>query len=378
MNEQKSFGADPERANLDAEILRWMREEPWKDDESRFNALALRLFAFQFARCEPYRRFCLGRGVRPETLSVWSQIPPLPNHAFKVLALRSFAAEHVIHRFETSGTTAATQGTLYLDTLALYEASLTVNFRLHLLPDLEQLGGRICLRILAPSPNEAPTSSLSHMFGVVLERFGDSASAFDLHGGELQKHALTRALLAASQAKQPIALCGTSFAFVHLLEHLETEALRFVLPAGSRLMETGGYKGRARALARPELLRGIEAALGIPPQCVVNQYGMTELGSQFYDSNLRFPEKPIRKLCPPWTRVRILDPNTMNEAKPREPGLIAIYDLANTGSVMALQTADMGRTLGDGFELLGRVRDAPPRGCSIGADLLLSGEDHAR
>jgi len=376
MSDPQPLGADPERAHLDAEILRWIGEEPWHEDETRFNGLALRLFAFQFEHCEPYRRFCLSRGVQPKILRHWADIPALPNHAFKVLALRSFDAERTIHRFETSGTTTVQRGTLYLDTLALYEASLTANFRLHLLPDLERLGGRIHLRILAPSPEEVPTSSLSHMFGFVLERFGDSASAFDLHNGELRVQDLTNALLTATQSNQPVALCGTSFAFVHLLEHFQREALRLALPSGSRLMETGGYKGRAREWARPELLRTIEAALGIPPQRVINQYGMTELGSQFYDSNLRFPEAPIRKLCPPWTRVRILDPNTMQEAKPGEPGLIAIYDLTNTGSVLALQTADLGRTRIDGFEVLGRVLGAPQRGCSIGADLLLSGEDY--
>jgi hypothetical protein len=103
----------------------------------------------------------------------------------------------------------------------------------------------------------------------------------------------------------------------------------------------------------------------------VNQYGMTELGSQFHDSVLRFPSEPRRKLGPPWTRVRCLDPETGVECAPGAPGRIAILDLANTGSVCAVQTADLGQRRGDGFEVVGREAGAEARGCSLAAEAML-------
>jgi hypothetical protein len=51
--------------------------------------------------------------------------------------------------------------------------------------------------------------------------------------------------------------------------------------------------------------------------------------------------------------------------------MIVVHDLANTGSVAALQTEDLGRGVGnvdDGFEVLGRASGAEARGCSIAAD----------
>ena len=110
----------------------------------------------------------------------------------------------------------------------------------------------------------------------------------------------------------------------------------------------------------------------MPPARVVNQYGMTELGSQFYDSVLREPSAARRKLAPPWTRVRIARSRRSDEVRPGEIGRIAILDLANTGSVCALETADLGRCVGDGFDVLGREADAEQRGCSIAADALLA------
>jgi hypothetical protein len=47
------------------------------------------------------------------------------------------------------------------------------------------------------------------------------------------------------------------------------------------------------------------------------------------------------------------------------------YDLANTDSVMALQTEDLGVEVDGGFRVLGRAAGAEPRGCSLDLETLL-------
>jgi hypothetical protein len=365
-------GPDPARAALDAEVLAWLREPDWRRDDARFEELALRLFAFQFEHCAPYRRFCEGRGRPPERVRRSDQIPAVPTGAFKELALTSFPPERALHRFRTSGTSAGARGVLHLDTLALYEASLLPAFRRHVLPEL-QGGARARIAVLAAPPDEAPDSSLSHMFGVVLRELGDAGSACYLRGGELAVDELLAALDAACATATPVALCGTAFAFVHLLDALAGRGRALRLPAGSRAMETGGFKGRSREHPQSELYAAIELRLGIAAARIVNQYGMTELGSQFYDSVLREPGAPRRKLAPPWTRVRLVEPLRGEPLPEGHTGAIVVQDLANTGSVFTLQTADLGVARGDGFELLGREPGAEERGCSIALDELLGG-----
>jgi acyl-CoA synthetase (AMP-forming)/AMP-acid ligase II len=287
------------------------------------------------------------------------------------MALRSFPPECECHVFRTSGTSTRQRGELHLDTLALYEASLLPSFERHLLPDLRDPSQRMRIAILAPSPIEAPDSSLSHMFGVALERRGDPESGFLVEKGELRTRRLCKQLEKAAASDVAVLLCGTAFAFVHLLENLESEQRRIALPAASRAMETGGFKGRARELPRGELYRRIHRALGVPPDRIVNQYGMTELGSQFYDSVLRLPGTPRRKLGPPWARVRLVDPESGEEAPRGEIGMVTVLDLTNTGSVLAIQSAYLGRALDDGFQVLGREAGAEERGCSIAADEML-------
>lgn len=370
------MSADPERAELDARVRAWMAEPgaldvPDAASEPRFAALALELFAFQAARCQAYRRFCEGRGRTPATVRGWREIPPVPTGAFKELALRTFPRERLAHVFRTSGTTTARRGTLLLDTLAVYEASLLPAFRAHLLPEADTSG--IEMHVLAPGAEEAPDSSLSHMFATVLRKLPLAGRGFHVRSGKLDVDGLLAALDAACAAGRPVLLCGTGFAFVHAMDALAARGRAVALSPGSRVMETGGFKGQAREVSRDALYAGIERAFGVPPGRIVNQYGMTELGSQLYDSVLRRPGEPRRKLAPPWTRVRIVDPASGEDVPDGEVGAIVVVDLANTGSVLAVQTTDLGRRLADGFEVLGREPGAEARGCSVAADAMLGG-----
>jgi hypothetical protein len=369
-------GADPARKALDERVLAWMRSGDWRPDEARFDAIARELFAFQVACCAPYARFCAGRGRTPERVTSWREIPPVPAGAFKELALRCFPAERLAHVFRSSGTAAERRGELLLDTLELYEASLLPSFERFVLPDLAP-GARLPVHVLAPSPEEATDSSLSHMFGVVMTLRGAASSGFAVRGGRLDAEALARALGASADQGGPVLVCGTAFAFVHFLDELKRLGRRLPLPPGSRIMETGGFKGRSRSLSREALHGALADALGVPQERIVNQYGMTELGSQFYDSVLARPGEPRRKLGPPWARVRIVDPESGAEVTRGETGLVGVVDLANTGSVLAVQTADIGRSVADGFEVLGRAEGAEARGCSLAAEEMLSGGGRA-
>lgn len=356
------------RGAIERELLAWMRDEPERRDDARFERLALALFAFQFEANAPYGRFCAARGATPERIGSWREIPAVPTGAFKELPLRCFPAERTVHVFRTSGTALTRRGELALDTLELYEASLVPSFERALLPDLAP-GERLPILVLAPSRAEAPDSSLSHMFGVMLERRGAPGSGWFVREGRLDAAALAEAARSAAGAPK-LLLCGTAFAFVHWLEALEGRE-RLALPAATRLMETGGFKGRARELPRERLYAWIEERLGVPPERCVNQYGMTELGSQFYDSVLHEPRGERRKLAPPWTRVLVVDPESGREVREGEVGALRIFDLANTGSALAIATADLGRRAGDGFEVLGRAEGVEARGCSLAADELL-------
>lgn len=375
------------RAAIEAELCEWM-QRPWSADgpqdrsgRERFDRLALALFRFQYDHCDSYARLCRSLGRTPDAVTRSEDVPAVPTGAFKEFDLRCFEPGATQKTFRTSGTSAERRGQLHLDTLALYDASLLSSLRASFLTDL--CGARPAMRFLAPPPEEAPDSSLTHMFATLLRAEGGEGSGFDLRAGQLELSQLARAAGEARETGRPLVLAGTSFAFVHFLDATEADpAAAWALPSGSRLMETGGFKGRSREVPREALRASLAARFDLPESHVINQYGMTELGSQFYDSTLVDPDGPRRKLAPPWTRVRLVDPDTGREVEPGEVGLVVIQDLANTGSIAAIQTADLGRSIratptsregsaADGFDLIGRAEGAERRGCSIAADVML-------
>lgn len=345
-------------------------------EEDAFASLALRIFRAQCRWNPVYGAFVRGRGIDPEALGDWRQIPPVPTGAFRSLPLVTGGPSSHGITFRTSGTTGGreSRGEHRVSDPGLYRASLVPPFRDHLLPD----GARLPLLSLIPAPGELPDSSLSFMLGVVEKVLcAPGGGWFVDAAGRVDEEGMAGALRGAESSGTPVLLAGTAFAWVHWLDAMERRGLAVVLPEGSRILETGGFKGRSRTLPRGELYGRLESRLGVPVVRIVNEYGMTELLSQFYEPVLveGGPDalEDRRHVGPPWTRTRILDPETLEEVSPGAPGLLCHLDLANLFSVSAVLTEDLGVTASGGFRVLGRAPGAEPRGCSRAMDELLSG-----
>lgn len=324
-----------------------------------FEAWALRIFAHQLARNMPYRRYCERLGVGADDVSAWDRVPAVPTAAFRHADLTCGDGGLV---FRTSGTSGGPEarGRHFVPHPEIYRTAALTTFARFVLPD----GARPHVLCLLPPPDLRPDSSLIHMCAWVAEAFGERVAW--LGGAEgLDVAALADALSDHAHRGTTLLLLGPTAGFVRLFD----TGLRVRLGPGSRLMDTGGAKGMARPLSRPGFLRACWEHLGVATYYCVNEYGMTELCSQRYDSVLadRFSGQslaPRRLVGPPWLRTRVLDPDTLDEVPAGEPGLLCHHDLANLGSVSVVLTEDLGRTLGeDGLAVTGRVQGAPPRGC---------------
>jgi acyl-CoA synthetase (AMP-forming)/AMP-acid ligase II len=292
--------------------------------------------------------------------------PAVPTDVFRHGRVAAHPPDRDARVFLTSGTTSGARGRHCLRDLSLYDRAARAAARHALFPDLE----RLRLVVLAPHPAEAPESSLSYMLGRFEDWFGIDAR-WAWRDGALDLDPLVAGLRDAEAAGVPVALLGTSFAFVHAEDALGDA--RFALPDGSRLMQTGGYKGRSREVA-PEALRELLAArYGLPEARIVAEYGMTELSSQLYENTLRAavggrPAPPRRLWVPGWVRATVVDPETLAPRPEGEPGVLRIDDPANLDTACAIQTSDLAIARGDELELLGRAPGATPRGCSLAVE----------
>jgi hypothetical protein len=236
-----------------------------------------------------------------------------------------------------------------------------------MLPDCEQM----LMLALHPTADSMPHSSLAQMISWCIEQFGASGSRGIADRNSLSIDSAIEFLSDAEKDRRPVCILGTTAVFGDLFTRLLESRKRLALPPGSRLMDTGGPKGQTNPLAAEQVFAAAAEWLGIGPDYVVNEYGMTELCSQLYDitplnASGSTPSTMSRvKSPPPWLHVRIVDPTNLQTLPAGAPGLVAFFDIANAGSISAVLTEDIGTMDGGAIRLIGRTAASEARGCAL-------------
>jgi hypothetical protein len=229
---------------------------------------------------------------------------------------------------------------------------------------------RMTMLALHPTADRMPESSLAQMISWCIDEFGDGDALCAATPQSVNTAHAIEFLRTAERLNRLVCILGTTASCAVLFSALRQNSIAIVLPAGSRLMDTGGAKGQRIPLSPDQVIAGAHELLGIQPPLVINEYGMTEMCSQLYDAtsfNSEFEGAPGRrmKLAPPWLRPATLDPVTLKPTAGGQPGLLAFFDLANAGSISALITEDMGIVRGNAVMVLGRAAAADRRGCAL-------------
>ncbi len=370
--------SDAEIERLTANILDFIdgAAHPTLDEDATadgdFERLALDVFAFQYAHSEIYRSFCDRRGRTPDAVTSWEEIPAVPTSAFKTLELGCAPPEKT---FLTSGTTQGreTRGRHHVPRLELYRRSALPHFRRMVLPD----GVQPRLVGLLGGPELLPESSLAQMVEWVRTDVCDGDGEYLVDERPFDPAIAADRIENLAADGRALCLIGVRVVFTALLDHCRQVGRRIELPADSRIVDTGGPKG-GRALSDAGFLRACWHHLGVPGYYCVNEYGMTELCSQYYDDVLaeRFSgrNRARRKVPPPWMRARAVHAETLEPLEEGATGLLCHVDLANALSVLAVQTEDLGILDGHRLTLRGRTPGAPPRGCALALTEILAAQ----
>ena len=341
-------------------------------DEPSVHALALDIARHQHRCVAPLRKLYEARGLDPASLSLLDDVPAVPTDVFKLRRVAAHPPEQDRRVFRTSGTTIGARGVHAFRTLSTYERAAIA------------WGERWLLRprparaiLLTPPFDDASDSSLGFMIDLFVRTLELPSETF-VRGDAVDHVGLERYARDAADQGEAVIVFGTAFAYVYALDALVARTLP--LAPGSRALLTGGFKGRTREVPEAELRRSIGALFDLPTSHVVGEYGMTELSSQLYEPRLveagiaaAAPAVDGVYVAPPWVRVTAVDPDSLAALPTGEIGLARIFDLANVDSSLAIQTQDRVRVVGPGrIQLLGRAPGAPPRGCSLAIEDILS------
>lgn len=359
-----------------------------------FESLALDIARFQLEHSPGLARLC---PVDRAELQHIDQIPTVPSDVFRLTRAALHPPELDAVVFVTSGTTAELTGKHPVRNLRTKEQLALLQAQRTLFAEY----GRGVIVALATQPDG--TSSLGHMMELFMRHFDGrplrtdpDGAAFsttefgrfliDARGVDLE--GLQRAARLAKYRSEPLYVLSTSFAMVAALDALDGGSVD--TPLRTKIMITGGFKGRSRHVDEATLRRDIAHAFNVAPEHIVGEYGMTELGSQLFEQPPRGRAPTARRsggegaegepiapawwehsgpvgrfFAPPWLKVRAVSPHTYHEVALGEVGLAHFLDLANVDSCISVLTQDRIRVTECGIELLGRAPKAPPRGCSL-------------
>lgn len=356
-----------ERARLAAAVTAMIEAGP-AGSPSTFDALALEIFAYQYANNPLYRELADRKGADPGSVTAWTGIPAFPTEAFKGNLVASFPLEDAVMAQITSGSTSEHRGKVFRDELGrgLVLAANRVMTGHWLFPDFE--AGRRCrLLILAPSPQLAPSMGMAIGMEETRKAFGTDDSKFLLGLTGVDVAGLVEGLEQSESTGVPVAIIGSTSAFVFFFRAAEKRGLRFRLPEGSRLCDGGGYRGKFGEMTREGYYAMAETILGVPAHHCVNTLGMAESATNYFDDALRGAvtgagtraggSTPRQKVPPPWTRVSAVSVDDLTPLPHGQVGLLRHFDLANLPTILAVQTDNLGVTSPDGgFEILGRAK----------------------
>lgn len=316
--------------------------------EQDFLNASLKTFRYQYENVEIYRKFVDFLKVNPAEVDSLVKIPFLPIEMFKNHQILDKNAAADLF-FQSSGTTQMNLSKHFIADPDLYEKSIYKSF--------EQFIGKpedfIFLGLL-PSYLEKQNSSLIYMVDYLMKK-----SAKPENGYFLYNHSELFELLNTLQDKKVI-LFGVSFALLDFLDYCHSEqseeSLNF--PENLVVIETGGMKGRKEEMTKDELLKILQE--GLKTDKIYSEYSMTELLSQAYSLGNNEYE------CPNWMRIMVRNAeDPLAYEKEGRTGAINIIDLANTHSCSFIATQDLGKIVGDKFQVLGRIDHSDIRGCSL-------------
>lgn len=343
---------------LDKDILNFIEKGLNNQDEDEFNRLALNEFKLQYHTVEQYRIFCDKKGVSPGRINHWSKIPAVPSPAFKEFVLASFPIEKAEQVYYTSGTSSKKKGKIFRDpgAVILLKAANGLLSRAFLFPDQD----RMKIMLMVPSPKVAPGMGMAIGLEALRTQFGTEESAFLISHTGLDLKKLVKSLQQAESTGEPLALIGATSGFIYFFKACQREGIRFELPPGSRLCDGGGYLGQFGECTREEYLEESKKILNIEPHYCLNVLGMGEISTNFFDATLHNyllgKTGQVYKVVPPWTRIMVVDPQTLQPLPKGKIGLLRHYDLANRAMILAVQTDNLGYETEDGFEIVGRWR----------------------
>lgn len=342
-------------------ILMSINKEKVTDKE--FNEYALMLFQFQYETNKLYNKYCKQLSVDPNSIRTWEEIPFIPGRFFKTMNFTSLDI-NAVDVFFTSGTSLGEKGKIYKN----YDDIELMN--LVALKASEKYLPFLAKRNKTIVAYSYYRKDVMQIVEHVLNYYNIKASYFDLSNLELK--ILLDELKQAEIRREPINFFAFNSA---ILDKIFETKVKFYLSDESTIIDSG-----KPPRSKNEYIKLCLETFDIPVYCYINSYGLTEITSIFFDNSYfsYFKNTNPKRYKPnlPWTKTIAVSPKTLKRLPKGKIGLLRHYDLVNITVPLSIQTDDLGYEIEDGFEVIGKMKNAEAKTCTLISKRLINNQSY--
>lgn len=341
-------------------IDKLISKSPFDADAELFERAMMECYSFHYEHCEPYRKFCGRKAERAD------DIPYIFVPVLKRYPLLSVDESDVVLTLTSSGTTGE-KTRLFLNRKTL-ENLRTIAEKVYGgmgLVNKEEKVNYLCFTYDPDYARDIGTA-WSDRNNLTFTRVNKVfyALKWSGRGFYFDKKGAVECLLRYSEEKLPVRILGFP---AYMAETLKDLGRTLDLGERSFVLPGGGWKGRKREMSKKEFRKMIEEVTGIPEENVRDCYGLAEHGVPYVECRKGHMHVPI------YSKVRIIDPVTMEESSEGLLHLMSPYNL--TSPYHSILTTDYGVLKHDCtcgidtpyIEITGRAGIKKYAGCAISA-----------
>lgn len=351
-----------------------------KNTDELFAGAMREALSWHLAKCPDFRNFMRESGL-PQDLDIIApeDIPPLLVTIFKEFRLISVPESQVKIELTSSGT-GGRKSAIVLDNRSYRRIQKIVS---NIFDSLGMVNHRQMVNYLCFTYDPRKAGSVGTAFSDKMLtgltgrrsvfyaiRWNEAANDF-----EFDLDATVKKLIEFNRRPEPVRILGFPAYLWQVCNRLEENGIRLELGAESYIITGGGWKMHKDQEVTKEIFKDrVEKILGMPGCNIRDLFGMVEHGIPYVDCECSRLHVPV------YARVRVVDPETLEDLGVGRPGLLHLMTpyLSSYPSISLLATdlgvieenCPCGRP-GRTFRVVGRAGLAKHKGCAITALELL-------
>ena len=275
-------------------------------------------FQYHYHNNALYRRYCDQWKVNSRTLSSWrdlGQIPLLPSSVFKSMDISSVPAGMIVKKCVSSGT----MGGRSLVNRDLVSLERIIGSIKKSVEELTTIKPDAIVLNLSPGIEESGDLWIAYVLNMLSFLF---ETRYYIKNNTFAISDIIHDIQQLREGQQTV-IVGPPHLILSMAEYIHKNRIRMDFSANDNYIITaGGWKRHVHLMIdRKQFNEQVRKAFGMS-----NTYGIRDCLNLVELNSVIFECEQQCKHLPPWLLVRILDPDTLQEVKDGEEGLIAYLD----------------------------------------------------